>query len=376
MLRFPTHNGENIRVSPMRAQLYTVPIAGGTARRLTDGPGYAIFPRFSADGSQLAFTAQYDGNTEVYVMPPDGGTPAPVLTTSATLGRDDLADRMGPNNIVLAWRKHRPRDRLPLPLALVQIPSSANFTPSASTATCPAQLPVPRGGFVTFSPDDKKIAYNRVFREFRTWKRYQGGMADDVWIFDLASGAIENITNHPRRIFSRCGRPTAGSTSSRSARHAETSSPTTSPRPQTRQLTSFTDIDVKFPSLGRGAVVFEQAGQIWRLDLATERSAPVPIRVQEDFAAARPVRTSVARWIQGVSLAPDAQRVVVVARGEVFSVPAKQGATRNLTQTPGVHERGATWSPDGKWIAYLSPTPPASSSCTYVPRTVAPSRSR
>jgi tricorn protease len=179
-------------------------------------------------------------------------------------------------------------------------------------------------------------------------------MADDIWIFDLKSGALENITQNDAQDLFPMWAPNGKIyfVSERTGRGNLFSYDLATKA--TKQVTRFTDYDVKFPSLGRGAVVFEQAGQIWRLDLATERSAPVPIRVQEDFAAARPVRTSVARWIQGVSLAPDAQRVVVVARGEVFSVPAKQGAVRNLTQTPGVHERGATWSPDGKWIAYLS----------------------
>ncbi|HRE04674.1 MAG TPA: PDZ domain-containing protein [Opitutaceae bacterium] len=351
MLRFPTTNGENI-VFSYAGQLYTVPSAGGTARRLTDGPGYAIFPRFSPDGKTLAFTAQYDGNTEVYQMPAAGGAPVR-LTYSATLGRDDLADRMGPNNIVMTWRNTKPE--------IVFRSRWRTFNPFIGElysvgldAEVPAQLPVPRGGFVSFSPDDNRIAYNRIFREFRTWKNYRGGMADDIWIFDLKSGALENITQNDAQDLFPMWAPNGKIyfVSERTGRGNLFSYDLATKA--TTQVTRFTDYDVKFPSLGRGAVVFEQAGQIWRLDLATERSAPVPIRVQEDFAAARPVRTSVARWIQGVSLAPDAQRVVVVARGEVFSVPAKQGAVRNLTQTPGVHERGATWSPDGKWIAYLS----------------------
>jgi tricorn protease len=175
-------------------QLYTVPAAGGTARRLTDGPGYAIFPRFSPDGKSLAFTAQYDGNTEVYQMPAEGGAPVR-LTYSATLGRDDLADRMGPNNIVMTWRNTTPE--------VVFRSRWRSFNPFIGElysvgldAEVPAQLPVPRGGFVSFSPDDNRIAYNRIFREFRTWKNYRGGMADDIWIFDLKSGALENITQN------------------------------------------------------------------------------------------------------------------------------------------------------------------------------------
>ncbi|HEY1847710.1 MAG TPA: hypothetical protein VGG37_00830, partial [Opitutaceae bacterium] len=106
LMRFPATNGREI-VFSYADQLYSVPAEGGAARRLTNGPGYAVFPRFSPDGAQLAFTAQYDGNTEVYLMPAAGGTPRR-LTYTATLGRDDLGDRMGPNNIVMAWKNRTP----------------------------------------------------------------------------------------------------------------------------------------------------------------------------------------------------------------------------------------------------------------------------
>ncbi len=351
LLRFPATNGRAI-VFSYAGQLYTVGADGGTARRLTDGPGYAIFPRFSADGSQLAFTAQYDGNTEVYVMPADGGVPQR-LTTSATLERDDLGDRMGPNNIVMGWKHTAPE--------VVFRSRWRSFNPFIGEldtvgldGDLPKQLPVPRGGFVSFSPDDTQIAYNRVFREFRTWKQYRGGMADDIWIFDLKSGAIENITNHPSQDIFPMWAPNGRIyfVSERTARANLFCYDLA--KKKTRQLTHFDQYDVKFPSLGQGAIVFEQAGQVWKFDLATEQAAVVPITVREDAAAVRPALTSVARFVTGVQPSPDGQRVAVVARGEVFTVPAKEGPTRNLTQTPGVHERAASWSPDGKWIAYLS----------------------
>jgi len=351
LLRFPTTNGEQI-VFSYSGQLYSVPVAGGTARRLTDGPGYAIFPRFSPDGKVLAFTAQYDGNTEVYSMPSSGGAPKR-LTYSATLGRDDLADRMGPNNIVMTWKNTSPevvfRSRWRAFNAFLGELMSVGLD-----AEVPDQLPVPRGGFVSFSPDDSRIAYNRIFREFRTWKNYRGGMADDIWIFDLKTGGLENITQNEAQDIFPMWAPNGKIyfVSERTGRGNLFSYELATKR--TTQLTQFTEFDVKFPSLGRGAVVFEQAGQVWRLDLATERAKPVPILVQEDRAAARPAWSPVTRWVQGVDLAPDGQRAVVVARGDVFTVPAKNGSTRNLTQTPGTHERGATWSPNGKWIAYLS----------------------
>jgi tricorn protease len=351
LLRFPATNGKSI-VFSYAGQLYTAGADGGTARRLTDGPGYAIFPRFSADGTQLAFTAQYDGNTEVYVMPAEGGTPQR-LTTSATLDRDDLGDRMGPNNIVMGWRNtasevvFRSRWRSFNPFI-------GQLNTVGLNGDVPAQLPVPRGGWVSYSPDDTKIAYNRVFREFRTWKQYQGGMADDIWIFDLKTGVLENITNNPAQDIFPMWAPNGKIyfVSERTARANLFSYDLKSK--QTKQLTSFTDYDVKFPSLGTGAVVFEQAGQIWKLDLATEQAKPVPIVIREDLPATRPALVNVSKSVASVELAPDGQRVTVVARGDVFTVPAKDGPTRNLTQTTGVHERNASWSPDGKWIAYLS----------------------
>jgi tricorn protease len=351
LLRFPATDGKSI-VFSYGGQLYTVASEGGTARRLTDGPGYAIFPRFSADGAQLAFTGQYDGNTEVYVMPATGGAPKR-LTTSATLDRDDLADRMGPNNVVFGWRntanevvfRSRWHSFNPFIGQLYTVSLDGDL---------PTQLPVPRGGFVSYSPDDTKIAYNRVFREFRTWKQYKGGMADDIWIFDLKSGALENITNNPAQDLFPMWAPNGKIyfVSERTAR-ANLFSYDLATK-QTKQLTTFDTYDVKFPSLGKGAIVFEQAGQIWKLDLATEKAAVVPITVREDFASARTALTNVSKNVASVSPSPDGQRVTVVARGDVFTVPAKDGPTRNLTQSQGVHDRAASWSPDGKWITYLS----------------------
>ena len=351
LLRFPATNDQAITFS-YGGQLYTVAADGGTARRLTDAPGYAIFPRYSSDGAQLAFTAQYDGNTEVYVMPASGGSPKR-LTTSATLDRDDLADRMGPNNIVFGWR-HTAAEVVFRSRWHSFNPFIGQLYTVGLEGDVPTQLPVPRGGFVSYSPDDTKIAYNRVFREFRTWKQYRGGMADDIWIFDLKSGALENITDNPAQdLFPMWASNGKIYFVSERTPRANLFSYDLATK-QTKQLTQFTDFDVKFPSLGGKTIVFEQAGQIWKFDLATEKSSAVPITIREDFAATRPALTNVAKSLASVSPSPDGQRVTVVARGDVFTVPAKEGPTRNLTQTQGVHERSARWSPDGKWIAYLS----------------------
>jgi tricorn protease len=351
LLRFPTTNEKEI-VFCYAGELYSVGKDGGTARRLTSGPGYSSFPRFSPDGRQVAFTSQYDGNTEVYVMPAEGGTPKR-LTTSATLGRDDISDRMGPNNIVMAWENTKP-----LIVFRSRMKSFNDFIGSLFTvgmdAELPLQLPVPRGGFVAFSPDDSKMAFNRVFREFRTWKHYRGGMADDVWIYDFKTGATENLTNNPAQDICPMWGPDNKIyfTSDRDGRMNLFS--TDLATKETRQLTTFKDFDIKFPSIGKESIVFEEAGYIWRYDLKSGDARTVPIEIKEDFAIGRSGLVDASKHIESVALAPDGERTIVVARGDLFSVPAKNGTPRDLTKTSNAHERDAVWSPDGKWIAYNS----------------------
>src|SRR5438046_1262391 len=351
LLRFPTTNDKEI-VFCYGGELYTVGKDGGIARRLTSGPGYTSFPRFSPDGKQVAFTSEYDGNREVYVMPAEGGTPKR-LTISATLGRDDVSDRMGPNNIVMAWENTKP-----LIVFRSRMKSFNDFIGSLFTvgldAELPQQVPVPRGGFTSFSPDDSKMAFNRVFREFRTWKHYRRGMADDIWIHDFKTGATENLTNNPAQdicpmwgpdnkiyfISDRDGRMNLFVVDLNSK--------------ESKQLTNFKDFDIKFPSIGKESIVFEQAGYIWRYDLKGGQATPLPIEIKEDLAIGRSALVDASKHVESVSLAPDGERTIVVAGGDLFSVPARNGTPRNLTKTSNAHERDGVWSPDGKWIAYNS----------------------
>ena len=351
LLRFPSTNGRQI-VFCYAGELYTVAKEGGIARRITSGPGYTSFPRFSPDGTQLAFTSQYDGNTEVYVMPAEGGAPKR-LTTSATLGRDDISDRMGPNNLVMAWENTKP-----LIVFRSRMKSFNDFIGQLFTvgldAELPQQLPVPRGGFVSFSPDDSKMAFNRVFREFRTWKHYRGGMADDIWIYDFKNGTTENLTNNPAQDICPMWGPDNRIyfTSDRDGRMNLFVTDLTTK--ETKQLTTFKDFDIKFPSIGKDSIVFEEAGYIWRYDLASGQAAPIPIEVKEDFASGRAAFVDASKHTETVNLAPDGERAIVVARGDLFSVPMKEGTARNLSKSSNAHERDAIWSPDGKSIAYNS----------------------
>src|SRR6185437_2121748 len=275
LLRFPTIHGQQLAFS-YAGDLYTASANGGIARRLTSHPGYEMFPHFSPDGKWIAFTGQYDGNTEIYVIPAEGGEPRR-LTYTATLGRDDVSDRMGPNNIVVGWKhdsKHVLfRSRMH---SFNDFIGQLYLVPLKGGLAEP--LPLPRGGFASYSPDDKKLAYNRIFREFRTWKRYRGGMADDVWIYDFATKKTENVTKnaaqdilpmwHGERIYYLSDRD-----SSRRMNLFVTDLTDHT----TRQLTTFRDFDIKFPSLGDKAIVFENGGWIYRFDLAGEKYQKIPI---------------------------------------------------------------------------------------------------
>ena len=352
LLRFPAIHDHRIAFG-YAGNLYSVSDQGGIARRLTgDERGYEMFPRFSPDGQWIAFTGQYDGNTEVYVMPSDGGQPRR-LTYTATLERDDVSDRMGPNNIVMTWKDNQTvvyRSR-----RTQWNPFKGELTLAKLDGGIPETLPLPRGGWCSFSPDGKKLAYNRGFREFRTWKRYLGGQADDLWIYDFESRQTTRLTESPAQdLYPMWVGDKVYFVSERGENHQANLWVHDLKENQDRQITHFLEFAVKFPSLGDTGIVFENGGYIFRLDLTTEKAAKIPIEIREDFASGRTEWTDASKHVTDWDLAPDGSRAVFTARGDVFTVPAKHGPTRNLTQSPGVHERDAVWSPDGRSIAYIS----------------------
>ncbi len=351
LLRFPAIYGNQI-VFSYAGDLYTVPASGGTARKLTNDLGYEMFARFSPDGKRLAFTAQYDGNTEVYLMPAEGGIPKR-LTYTATLDRDEVSDRMGPNNIVMGWKDD---GQIVYRSRRTQWNDFKGDLLLASTeGGLSEQLPLPRGGFCSFSPDKKKLAYNRVFREFRTWKRYRGGQADDVWIYDFDTKQTVDITNNPAQdIIPMWSGNRIYFISDRDENKRFNLYVYDLGNKQTQKLTSFVDFDIKFPSLGNNAIVFENGGYIYKFDLKSQKTAKVSISVDDDQVGSRGGWVDVSRSITNYEISPDGSRALFGARGEIFTVPAKYGNTRNLTNTSGVQERASKWSPDGKWIAYIS----------------------
>lgn len=348
LLRFPTTNDSEI-VFTYAGDLYKVPIAGGEAKRLTSHVGYEMFPRFSHDGRTIAFTGHYDGNTEVYTIPANGGEPLRV-TYTATNARDDLGDRMGPNNIVMGWTVDNQnivyRNRI-----------SSGFDGRLFTVNkeggLSEQIPLPEGGFCSYSPDGKQLAYNRVMREFRTWKYYKGGMADDIWIYDPAKKSVENITKNDAQdimpmwigdeIYFISDRDRTMNIFVYNTKTKETS-----------KVTDFTDFDVKFPSASSRQIVFENGGHIYILDPTTKTSRKIVITLASDHIYARSEIKDGKDYVTSASISPDGARLVVTTRGEVFNLPADKGVTKNITRTPGAHERLAQWSPNGESVAYIS----------------------
>ena len=348
LLRFPATNGKDVTFS-YAGDLYTVPITGGEAKRLTSHVGYEMFPKYSPDGKSIAFTGQYDGNTEVFLIPANGGEPER-LTFTSTNARDDIGDRMGPNNIVIAWspdgEKILYRNRI-----------NSSFDGKLWTVSpqggMPVEIPLPEGGFSSYSPDGKKLAYNRVMREFRNWKYYRGGMADDIWIYDPEAQTVVNITDNPAQdIFPMWIGDEIFFISDRDMTMNFFVYNTLTGK--TEKVTDFSDYDVKFPSSNGELIVFEKGGHLYSLDPKTRTSKQIPVSLSSDNIYARQETKNVSNKITSVSGSPDGSRLAVTARGEVFNVPVTKGVTKNISQSPGANDRGAEWSPDGKSIAFIS----------------------
>ena len=348
LLRFPDISRTQVAFVYAN-DIWVAPREGGMAMRLTTHAGQEWFPRFSPDGKWIAFTGDYDGNRDVYVVPATGGEPRRLTYSPDASG--EVAERFGPDNLVMGWTPdgrvyyRSRRDQWNVFMGRIwTVPLEGGL---------PEALPLPYSGFLTYSPDGKRVAYNPTFREFRTWKRYRGGMAPDVYVHDLATHREERITTHDAvDDFPMWHQNSIYFVSERDGRANLYAHDLATGK--TRQLTKYEKYDVKFPSLGPDAIVFEHAGWLHSLDLKTGKVKKISIQVPSDQVTARPRFVDVHDRISEFWLAPDAKRALVVARGELFTVPAEKGEIRNLTRTSGARERSTVWSPDGKWIAYLS----------------------
>lgn len=346
LLRFPTTNGQDV-VFSYAGDLYKAPLSGGQAVRLTSHVGYEMFARYSPDGNTIAFTAQYDGNTEVYSIPARGGEPQR-LTYTSTNSRDDLGDRMGPNNIVMGWS---PDGRNIIYRNRIGDGFIGKLWTISSKGGMSEELPLPEGGFCCYSPDGKKLAYNRTMREFRTWKYYRGGQADDIWIYDGKS--VKNITeNEAQDIMPMWIGDEIYFISDRD--HWMNIFVYNTKSGATTKVTDFKEYDVKFPSTNGRLIVFENAGYLYSLDPVSKQYKRIDIELNAEGIYARGEKMDVSRNLSSVSISEKGDRFVVTARGEVFSAPVGKGVVKNLSRTPGANERGAMLSPDGQYIAYIS----------------------
>lgn len=352
LLRFPDIHGDKV-VFSYAGDIYISSANGGVARKLTSDRGYEMFPRFSPDGKYIAFTGQFDGNSEVYVISSDGGVPRRV-TYSATLSRDDVGDRMGPNNVVIDWTPDGKKI-----LYRTRAYTFNDFTGQLMTVPFEGGLservPLKNGGFASYSPDGGKLAYNYIFREFRTWKRYKGGMADDIRVFDFKTGESVKITDNSSQdiipMWTRDGKKIFYISDRNDHMNLYVYD---IDNKETKQLTNYTEYDIKFPAIGDSAIVFENGGYIYKYDIASGKCDKINIMMGNDTPWSRPEWKSLGSRVRSVSISPNGERLLGVARGDIFSIPAKNGVTYNLTNSSESNDRSADWAPDGSAFAYIS----------------------
>ena len=373
LLRFPDLHGDKV-VFTYAGDLWTASAVGGPASRLTAHPGLELFAKFSPDGEQIAFTGQYDGDEQVYVIPSSGGEPRQLTYYPA---RGPLPDRWGVDNQVYGWT---PDGKSVLFRSMREgwTMSDTRLYTVPADGGLPKALPMPVSGGGTFSPDATKVLYSPLTRDFRTWKRYQGGWAQDLFIFDLATSAVEPVAHSPRterdpmwigeKIYFASDRT---GTLNLFEFDRQTKA--------VKQLTTSTGHDVRWPSAGDGGrIVYELGGELHVLDTRTGRTRPIPITVSTDALARRPSRVVVApALIEDFALSPKGERALFVGRGDVFSAPIQKGAVRNLTRSSGSHDKPPAGRPTAA-TSRTSPTRPARRSSTWSTRKApgSPSSSR
>lgn len=318
--------------------LWSVAREGGDARRLTTSAGIETNPAFSPDGTQVAFTGEYDGNVDVFVMPAAGGIPKRLTWHPA------------PDN-VLGWTPDGKRILFASPrtsysrfFELFTVAAGGGFE---------ERVPLPMGFEGAFSPDGSHLAYVPIARAFSAWKRYRGGQATPVWLASLQTGHIEKVPRDKSNDYNpmwigdkvyflsdRDGPVTLFSYDTRSKKVAK--------------LLDNQGLDLKSASAGSDAIVYEQFGSLHLYDLKSGKSKQVDVNITGDFPEVRDRFVNLGKRLRSAHISPTGVRAVFEARGEIFTVPAEKGDPRNLTNTPSVMERDPAWSPDGKSIAYFS----------------------
>jgi len=328
--------------------IYTADINTGNSKRLTSHEGFETFPKFSRDGSKIAFTAEYTGSRQVYVMNVDGSD-LTQLTWYNDVG--NMPPRGGFDYRILDWSADDQNilvkaNRLPWGVRIGQ----PYWVPVDGGMEQPLAVPETGGGML--SPDGTKFVYTPVDREFRTWKRYRGGRAQDVWIYDLEKNSSERLTTHdatdhqPVWVGDDIYFISDRDYQLNLYKYVDGAEPL--------KVTDHDTYDSLWASAGPDAIVYENGGYLWRFDPKTSNKNQLKINITANQENLMAQRKNLKDYIESMDVSPDGKRVVVAARGELFSVPTKNGEIHNLSDSPSAREIGVAWSPDGKYITYLS----------------------
>ncbi len=337
LMRFPDIY-ENIVVFVYGEDIWKVPVTGGVAVRLTIHDGQERFPKLSPDGQLIAFTGQYDGNADVYIMNIHGGN---ITRVTFHPGFDEVVGWHPIKNKIM-FRSNRKSWSRFTRLFLID-PDGTNLE----------VLILHEAVQGSFSADGQKIAYNKLSRENRTWKRYKGGTAQEVYVYDFAANNETNITNFAGtdRIPMWIGDKVYFSSDRDRVLNIYSYDVNLK---QTARLTNHTEYDVRRPSMGSGKIVYELGGSLWVLDVNSKTTKQIPVEIHTDAPELRPYFKQVTGNITGIDISPSGKRALIAARGELFTVPKKDGQTRNLTNSSGARDKNGAWSPDGKTITYFS----------------------
>jgi len=321
--------------------LWLARLDGTGVRRLTSHPGVESGPRFSPDGRLVAFTGQYDGNTDVFVVPVEGGAPRRLTWHPG----NDTALGFTPDGQAVLFVSGRASHTTRFQ-QLYSVPVEGGW---------PTRLPLPSAEKAALSPDGRTLAYLPLAEPFNQWKSYRGGRHARLLLYDTASQETRAVPQPAGRCNDSDPQWLEGQLYFRSDRDGEFGLYSYDPTTQAvTRLTRHADFPVQGLSAAAGRILYEQAGWLHVFDVRAGTAQRLKLAVPADPVETRPRWASGAKWVRDASLSPSGARVAFELRGEVVTLPREKGDDRNLTRSPGAHDRSPAWSPDGKTIAWFS----------------------